>query len=305
MSLRLSFMLSKNIFLSAFTGFCTRFDYPQGNRASRQYLQDVVLFLFDMDMLRKETPLNPDVIYQALERHRWTYAENLLERMKRVAELLDKLNGKDIYLGIHRRMIYDAGELLSLSWYEHLKHLDQLYEAHLEWQEKEDQYKTFQRFIAECIEKIDRKRLHLRELTDTYENIKSLWIEIQEFLEEKEGYPADEELGFPMLSEICKGLKVILDACNEDVEEPTDEFSFEEAWNILVRNLEQDDIDYFSEFDVDIHNLDIKKINSEFAAKVFRRAALKMHPDHGGSNEGFRLVKTAYEKVKKELNKNG
>lgn len=274
--------------VSAFIDFCKRFDCPD-KPATRQYLQDVVLFLVEMDDLRQRHPLNPEPIYQELEQHQWSKAENLLEGMKQAINLLEKLDSREVRLGQHRKLLNDIKDILSLEWFDYLDKIDELYSVHLEWQESEKQYCLFQEQIVIRIKTIDKHgRIALKKVDDAYQNIKRIWSRCIRFLEE-EGNPDDPELGFPKLELIRKALDKILNFCGESVSEPVDEsgMSLDKARKIL--------------------GLKSKTLDLDIVKKAYRRMAMKYHPDrHPESDKKdyydkkFKQIKLAYERLQEE-----
>ena len=248
--------------VSAFMDFCKRFDTPE-KPATREYLQNVVLFLFHMDDLRRRYPLNTAPIYEQLEQHQLDKAENLLEGMKKAIDLLEKLDSREeIRLGQYRNFLNDSKDILSLKWFECLDEIDKLYSIHLEWQESEKQYRLFQEQIVIRIRTIDEHgKIDRKDFEDAYKNIKRIWSDCITFLEEEAGKPDDPKRGFPKLELIRDALGKILEYCGESVSEPVDEsgMSLEKAWEVL--------------------GLESGTLDSKLVKKAFRKMAMKYHPD--------------------------
>jgi len=281
--------------VSIFVDFCQRFDYPDGKPATLRYLQDIVLFLFEMDELRRRHPLNPDPIYKKLEQHQRLEAENLLTSMEEAINLLDKLDSSDeLLLGKHRQILNDIKDILSSEWFDNIDDIDKLYDIHLEWQESEKQYHLLQEQIVIRIRTIDEDCQIVQEkIVSAYQNLKHIWGECTAFLEEEEGNPDDPKRGFSKLELIRDALDIILKRCDESVSEPVEEsrMSLDKAWEILEMKLD---------------TLDLNLIK-----RAYRRMAMKNHPDRHPDSEKayyhkkFIQIQQAYKRLQEECRYHG
>ena len=281
--------------VSAFVDFCQRFDSPDGKPATRHYLQDIVLFLFEMDELRRRHPLNPDPIYQKLEQHQRLEAENLLTSMEEAINLLDKLDSRDeIRLGKHRQILNDIKDILSNEWFDNIDEIDKLYDVHLEWQESEKQYRLLQEQIVIRIRTIDEDCQIVQEkVVSAYQNLKRIWGECTTFLERKEGNPDEPKRGFSKLELIRDALDIILERCGESVSEPVEEsgMSLDKAWEIMEMKL---------------GTLDLNLIK-----RAYRKMAMKNHPDRHPDSEKayyhkkFIQIQQAYKRLQEECRHHG
>jgi len=285
--------------VSAFLTFCNRFDY-QGAAATRGYLQDVVLFLFQMDELRRRHSLTPDPIYNKLEKNQWLKAEELLDGLEKAINLLDKLDKPDeVRLGQHRRVLDNIKDILFVEWFNELDSIDEWYEIHLSWVLSEKKYEALQKQIVARIGTIDTNQIKEKKIAVAYENIKLNWQQCTAFLkseDEDQGNPDDPEWGFLKLKRLCDALDVILESYTESVTEPIDEvvITIKKAWKIL--GLKSDTFD-----------LNLIK-------KAYRRMAIKNHPDkHPEASESkkafyqekFIQIKEAYNKLREESMRHG
>ena len=283
--------------VSAFVDFCNRFNEPDGKPATREYLQDVVLFLFQMDKLRQRRSLSPDPIYRELEQHQWLKAEKLLEGMENAFNLLNELESSEVRLGQHHRILNSIKDILPLEWFNYLDNIEELYNVHLAWLETESQYRLLQEQIATRIRTIDEHcRIVQARVASAYQNLKRIWGKCTAFLEsedETEGNPDDPEWGFDKLERLRDALDVILESCGESVSEPVDEseMSLEKAWEILA---------------LESGTLDLNIIK-----KAYRRKAMKNHPDRQPDSEKeyyhkkFIQIQQAYEILQKESRRHG
>jgi DnaJ-domain-containing protein 1 len=284
--------------VSAFVDFCNRFNEPDGKPATRKYLQDVVLFLFQMDdELRQRRALSPDPIYRELEQHQWRKAEKLFNGMENAINLLNELESCEARLGQHRRILNRIKEILPLEWADYLDNIEELYNVHLAWLESESQYRLLQEQIATRIRTIDEHcRIVQARVASAYQNLKRIWSQCTAFLEsedETEGNPDDPEWGFDKLEQLRDALDVILASCGESVSEPVDEseMSLEKAWEIL--------------------GLESRTLDFELIKKAFRRKAMENHPDRHPESEKkyyhnkFIQIQQAYDILKKESHRHG
>ncbi len=285
--------------VSAFVDFCNRFNNKDGKPATRKYLQEVVLILFEMDELRQRYPLSPDPIYKRLEKHQQNEAEDLIDDMEKAINLLEELESSEVRLGQHRRLLNRIKEILPLKWAEQesRNNIEKCYNVHLEWLDKESEYRLLQEQIATRIRTIDEHcRIVQEGVVRAYQNLKRIWGKCTAFLEsedETEGNPDDPEMGFDKLEQLRDALDVILESCGESVSEPVDEseMSLEKAWEIL--GLESGTLD-----------LNLIKM-------AYRRKAMENHPDRHPDSEKeyyhkkFIQIQQAYEILKKESRRHG
>ena len=203
---------------SAWFAFCSRFDHPDGRRATRGYIAEAARIYVEVDGIRATMPkVTAKPVYDALDAHDLLLARRLLVGLRAVVAFRAELGRDDEEDGaplLRRARTFRkaAPEFLNGAWAEHLVEIPALYEAHLAWRRDDQRYRTSKQHIEARLREFAtlhaaakaRGRSARREERRELDTLYARWRRVVHALEFDHGDPESASRGFREMHRIAR-----------------------------------------------------------------------------------------------------